>query len=151
MKRIVKVCVPAVLLAMAATVAGCGKGRALATLSGKVTYQGKALRFGCVTLQPESGQPSTGEIQPDGTFRMVTLGQGNGAAVGKNAVRIACYAGQSPEARTKAAAAHQEHSLGRSLIPDKYTSSETSGITVNVKPGTNEPLVLDLTGPLPNP
>lgn len=30
------------------------------------------------------------------------------------------------------------------LIPQKYLSSATSGITVEVKPGDNEPLVFDL-------
>jgi hypothetical protein len=150
MKRIIKVCVPVVLLAVAATVPGCGKGRALAPVSGKVTYQGKPLTLGCVMLQPKSGQPSTGDIQPDGTFQMVTRGEGNGAAVGKNMVLIVCRESPSPEARAKAAAARQETVRGKSLIPEKYSSYDTSGITVDVHPGTNEPLVLTLSGPLSN-
>jgi hypothetical protein len=150
MKSIVKVCVLAALLAVAATVTGCGKGRALAPVSGKVTYQGKSLPYGRVMLQPQSGQPSTGDIQSDGTFQMVTPGEGTGASVGKNMVLIVCRERPSPEAKAKAAAARQETSPGRSLIPEKYSSYDTSGITVDVHPGSNEPLVMTLSGPLPN-
>ena len=34
--------------------------------------------------------------------------------------------------------------MGKSLIPQKYLSSETSGITVDVKPGNNEPIIFGL-------
>ena len=101
----IKVPLLAALLVAAVSVAGCGRRRALAPVTGKVLYQGKPLRFGAVTFLPEHGQPATGVIQADGAFQMVTHGEGNGAAVGRNLVRIACYEGQDPDAKAKAAAA----------------------------------------------
>jgi hypothetical protein len=124
--------------------AGCGSRRELSPVTGKVRYRDQPLPFGTVVLQPEQGQPATGEIQPDGTFRMVTRGKGDGASVGLNQVRIACYEGQAPDARAKAVAARQEYSLGKPLIPEKYLSYDTSGISIDVRAGTNEPLVLNL-------
>ena len=135
-------------LALAMVVAvGCGGNRRpLTPVTGKVTYQGKPLRFGTVILQPESGQYATGAIQQDGTFMMTMRGEGDGAAVGRNMVRIVCLEGQDP---AKAASANGrsrgEAGLGRSLIPEKYQSCETSGISVDVRPGGNDPVVLDLS------
>ena len=141
----IKVSLLAVLLVAAVSMAGCGSRRTLAPVTGKVLYQGKPLRFGAVVFLPEHGQPATGVIQPDGTFQMVTHGEGDGAAVGRNRVRIACYEGQDSDAKAKAAAAHEERSLGKPLIPERYSSCDMSGIAVDVRPGANEPLVLKLT------
>jgi hypothetical protein len=128
-----------ILLTVAFAALGCGKEkRNLATVTGKVTYHGKPLSFGAVIFQPEGGQFAVGEIQPDGTFEMVTANEGKGAVVGKNGVRVNCFekpAGSKPGG---------ERALGKSLIPEKYSSCATSGITVDVKPGTNEPVILEL-------
>jgi hypothetical protein len=134
---------PAVCLAIAIVAAGCGNHRNLAFVSGKVTYHGKPLQFGSVMFQPESGQPATAAIQPDGTFTMATRGEGDGASVGKNRVRVSCFESQSPS--YKPANGPGELSLGKSLIPQKYSSYETSGITVEVRSGTNEPFIINLT------
>jgi hypothetical protein len=137
------------LLAIAATAAGCHKpARTLAPISGKVTYHGEALRFGTVVLQPEAGQFATGVIQPDGTFQMTTLGEGFGVPLGKNKVSIACFEGQNPKFSEPTAAnggPPRERFRGKSLIPSKYLSFDTSGILVNVRRGVNDPLLLNLT------
>ena len=122
--------------------AGCGKpARELAPLTGKVTYAGKPLRFGAITIEHEYGQPARSRIGPDGTFSLSTHGEGEGAAVGKRRVRIACFEGQDPARQTNP---NTPVSLGRLLIPEKYTSFETSGIVIDVRPGKNEPVVLNL-------
>ena len=126
-----------VLLAIAAMVIGCGKrGHELAPVGGKATYRGAPLKFGSVTFQPESGRPSTGMIQPDGTFQMITHGQGDGAAVGKNQVCVGCF--EKPAGDVEGLA------LGKALIPRKYLSYATSGIVVEVRSGANDSVVLDL-------
>lgn len=128
---------------------GCGKTRrALAPVTGKVSYQGQPLRFGTVIFQPESGQYATGVIQPDGTFQMTTRGEGDGVAVGKNMVRIVCLEGQDPAKNSAAQkkGSRGEAGLGRTLIPEKYSSCDTSGLVVDVRPGVNEPVVLELSG-----
>jgi len=138
--------------AVATSMPGCGKARRdRAVVTGKVTYNGEPLRFGTVILEPEMGQYATGAIQPDGTFRMTTRGEGDGAPVGKCKVRLVCFAHQDPSAKAKPVGPEngppqgEGLPMGPSLIPKKYLSSETSGFIVDVKPGENEPLVLELT------
>ena len=136
------VCLVMLLPVVALCLAGCGKpARELAPLTGKVTYNGKPLRFGAITIEHEYGQPATSKIQSDGTFSLSTHGEGEGAAVGKRRVRIACFEGQDPARQTNP---NTPISLGRLLIPEKYTSFETSGIVIDVRPGKNEPVVLNL-------
>jgi hypothetical protein len=134
---------PLMLVVVAATMFGCGKrGRELAPISGKVIYRGKPLQFGSVLFQSEYGQPSVGAIQSDGTFQLVTRGEGDGAVIGKNRVCVACFESQGA---AKKSPVRGELSLGKSLIPTKYTSIDTSGLTIDVRPGKNEPVVLNLT------
>ncbi|MEN6407055.1 MAG: hypothetical protein ABFC77_11360 [Thermoguttaceae bacterium] len=128
------------LAIIVATFAGCGgkRGRELAPVSGKVTYQGKPLQFGTVLFQPDRGQYAVGKIRQDGSFQMMTPGEGDGAPIGKHCVRITCREKQNSD-RTVG-----ERPLGELLIPEKYNSCATSGITVEVRPGANDPVILDL-------
>lgn len=131
------------LVSAAVLASGCHKrNHELVPVTGKAIYDGQPLRFGSVMFQPEWGQPATGEIQPDGSFRLVTRGEGDGAAVGVNRVRIACFEAQDP---AKAASDVATDALGRLLIPAKYLSFQSSGISVEVQPNTNEPVLLELT------
>jgi hypothetical protein len=132
---------------VAANAAGCVKRSndpKFAPVSGRVTYHGKPLRFGIIGLQPESGQPAQCIIRADGSFTMTTIGHGAGARIGENWVRILSYEGQDPSLKQKPMSADGSPILGKSLIPEKYTSCSTSGITVDVRPGENPPLVIDL-------
>lgn len=134
----------AVLLMIAVAVTGCGKPpHQLTPVSGKVTYNGKPLQFGCVTFQPETGQWSKGLIQPDGTFKMSTPGEGDGAAVGVNMVRISCFENQDP-AKKNNGGGEMGTLLGRPLIPKKYLSQDTSGLTIEIKSGNNDPVIFEL-------
>jgi len=143
----------AILVAVAAAAVvllGCGQPkRQRAIVTGKVLYNGKPLPFGTVIFEPESGQYATGTIQPDGTFRMITRGEGDGAPVGRCRVRFVCFAHQDPSAKTgkiKGNALPTETlPMGPSLIPQKYLFCETSGLVVDVKPGQNEPILFELT------
>lgn len=121
---------------------GCGGGQPVAPVEGKVTYKGVPLKFGSVTFQPEIGPRALGLIQPDGTFRLSTHGNSDGAIVGTHRVRIVCAEHQNPELQKTAEAA--EGMCSRSLIPEKYTFPETSGFQVEVREH-NEPFVFDLT------
>ncbi|MDY0170678.1 MAG: hypothetical protein RBS80_29320 [Thermoguttaceae bacterium] len=119
---------------------GCGERRPLAPVTGLVLYNGKPLESGTVFFQPEYGQPATAIIQPDGTFALQTTGEGIGAVVGRNRVRVACYEAQPVTDE------QGEGTLGRLLIPRKYTDYQTSGLTVEVVSGQNEPIRIELTG-----
>lgn len=124
----------------AASLLGCDRGPELASVEGVVTYEGEPLRFGSVMFQGPQGPPATGKIV-DGAFNLAVRGYGDGAMLGVNRVRVSCYEAQSPDYR---ASSEAELSLGRSLIPIKYTNPRTSPLSVTVSPGTNR-VTLDLS------
>ena len=105
---------------------GCGPSDAsvpLAPISGKVTYRGKPLPHGQVVMIRGSGQMIAGEIQADGTYRIE-------APVGENMVQIFCAVDSSPMEG-------KGIKDPKSLVPRRYTSYATSGLTVNVLDGEN--------------
>lgn len=110
---------------------GCGRRPTLAPVSGRVTLDGRPLAFGSVMIQPTGGPAARGRIQPDGSFTVGTFAPGDGAIVGPATVRVACYEQQRPGATAQ----QGEPTLGKSLIPEKYTQFETSGITTSVAAG----------------
>ena len=95
-------------------------------------------------FQPKSGRPARGTIQPDGSFELSTFSPGDGAVVGHNRVRITCYEGQE-KANDLDDATRAELSLGRSLIPKRYTSYGSSGLTFDVPATGTDRLELKLT------
>jgi hypothetical protein len=124
-----------------AVVPGCDSGPKVVPVSGKVLYHGKPLQFGTVMFQPPTGQPAIGEIRPDGTFSLSTFRPNDGAVVGKHKVRIACYESQ----RGGGPKGPGEQSLGKLLIPQRYTLFDQSGLTAEVREDSNEPFVFELT------
>jgi hypothetical protein len=63
--------IPAALLVL---VTGCGGS---ATVTGKVTYQGRAVLSGYVILVNEDGTAASGVIQPDGTYAVEGVKRGH--------------------------------------------------------------------------
>src|SRR5262245_45386467 len=55
-------------------VIGCGPGRG--DLGGKVSYQGKSLQFGSVTVLGSDGIPRGGLIQNDGSYLVEDIAAG---------------------------------------------------------------------------
>jgi hypothetical protein len=133
----------AVLLALAASVSGCNRGPTMVPVIGKVLYNGKPLEFGSIAFQPASGQPAQSDIQTDGTFQLSTYRLHDGAVVGPHKVRVACYESQRPNTARQSG----EQKLGKSLIPQKYTYFDQSGLTAEVKESGNEQFVFELSGP----
>lgn len=132
-----------VILLAALALAGCGGDRLpTAPVQGKVLYRGRPLEFGAVTFQPAAGPPATGAIQSDGTFRLSTYGRNDGAILGTHKVAISCFESQSPDAPPPDPSA--EPGLGTPLIPRKYLSGETSGLTAEVR-SRNDPFVFELS------
>ena len=124
---------------------GCGKYDHLAPLTGKVLYNGRPLEFGTVNLRPvDGGEFTRGIIQSDGSFAMKTNDGTEGAAIGVNSVRVTCFTGQRPGAAAQRG--DEEASLGRSLIPHHYNQFSSSGLSVEVKPESNEPFVINIEG-----
>jgi hypothetical protein len=132
-----------VLLAFSLLIAGCNRGPAMVHVTGKVVYNGKPLEFGTVTFQPPSGQPARGDIQPDGSFTLSTYRLNDGAVLGKHKVRVACYESQRPNTAKQPG----DQSLGKLLIPQKYTFFEQSGLAADIHEGENPPITFELKGP----
>jgi len=122
-----------VLAVPLAFVVGCGpKFPKTAIVKGKVTYKGKAVPNGTVNFNPEiPGPPTSGEIQPDGTYTLTTFKSGDGAIPGKYSVVIVAMqdnASRLPEDRSP---------LPPPIVPIKYTSPATSDLKAEVKDQEN--------------
>jgi hypothetical protein len=67
---------------------GCGYGPALPVaqpvpVKGKITYRGKPLTQGQITLEAtDGGRDAKGKIEPDGHFTLTTNQEGDGAIIG---------------------------------------------------------------------
>jgi len=128
------------LVVPALVVSGCGPGRERGTLSGTVKFQGKPVTEGMVILSdPDHGDFKTYPIRPDGTFE-AKAEDGKGIWAGQYRVAVA----------PKLAEPEMGASKGPpkipipSNIPPRYWKPETSGISVEVKEGENEPLAIEL-------
>ena len=118
------------LVAWLVLLLGCGKGqqRIMAPVAGRITYAGKALPHGQITMIHNSGQMGSGEIQPNGTYQLE-------AQVGENRVMIRCM--DDPTFTQTNPAQGVPLKSYKSLIPAKYADYVTSGLTINVTEGQN--------------
>ncbi len=124
------------LLALLALAPGCGPG--VGTAAGKVTYQGKPVVWGSVTLKAADGSMHQIGINPDGTYRLDRVPVGV-AQVGVSSPD------PKPSARLKARAAGGDDPRVRPgpapppgawfPLPEKYADPATSGVTVQVGGG----------------
>jgi hypothetical protein len=112
-------------------IGGCASGRGPHPVKGQVVWAdgqpATELAGGLVAF--ESVNEIVGaqaQIQPDATFRMSTYTTNDGAIVGKHRVVVAQALGPNPD------------NLPPPLIHSRFQLSETSGLEVEVKPGTNE-------------
>ncbi len=120
---------------------GCNRGPKMVPVTGKVVYDGRPLEFGVIMFQPPSGQAAQGDIKPDGTFNLSTYRLNDGVVVGKHKVRIACYESMRPGA----AKGSGERTLGKPLVPEKYTIFDQSGLTADVSEN-NHDFTFELSG-----
>lgn len=124
----------ALLLVPLAT--GCGSGKAGATVSGKVTYQGKPLSSGIVTFVPDSGPAHHTEIKSDGSYRLANV------PVGPVRIGVQTKSGQSgspsKEPTGKEDGKMADTRWKESLIPTHYTDPNQSQLTYTVKKGKQQ-------------
>jgi hypothetical protein len=133
-------------------IAGCdGK---VATVTGKVTFQGKPIVFGTVSIIGPDGMTQSGPIQPDGSFSVPGVGVGEGKVAvtslkppdgtdGK-AKRGGRDAGGHDDERAMPpeAAAPADVLKNWFPIPPKYGDHKQSGLTIPV--GDGKPVTIDL-------
>ena len=113
-------------------VAGCDTLPETIPVSGSVYFNDQPLKFGTVTFQPvEGGQPARGQIQSDGSYRLSTFSEGDGAMLGNHRVRVMCTTAQDPSNPAEIRA--NDIMAGTLLIPRKYTQLGSSKLTAEVK------------------
>jgi len=109
---------------------GCSDGlprRVLVT--GKVSFQGQPLHTGTITFSPKvkgGTRPSVAYLREDGTFKMSTYRAEDGVRPGEYAVAIIAY-DEGPLSN-----AANWSRTGKKLIPEKYFSHATSGLTATI-------------------
>jgi hypothetical protein len=133
------------------TLVGCNAK--VSTVTGKVTFQGKPIVFGTVSIIGPDGITRSGPIQPDGSFSVSDVGVGEGQVAvtslkppdgtdgkakrgGRDAPDQEEERGAKPEA-----AAPAEVIKNWFPIPAKYGDHKQSGLTIKVD---GKPVTLDL-------
>jgi hypothetical protein len=137
------VCVATLLLAP-----GCGKSDrpVMGSVEGVVTYAGQPLAGATVSFIPETAgdRAAGGTTDDSGRYRLTTFDPNDGAIVGKYRVTVTkreeAAAVKVPEGLSGAAAEEMQeraNAVGKPLVPEKYFRPESSGLTAEVKPGSN--------------
>lgn len=140
--------------ALASPSAGCGgssHGVALAPVTGTVTYKGAPVGGATVTFTPaaQGVRSGSGTTDDNGKFKLSTFANGDGAPVGKCNVAISKFEPPPPPPPGKGDAYLESMPDGKSLVPKKYTSAMTSGLSVEVLAGKSNDFTFDMTGELP--
>ncbi len=114
-----------------ASSSGCGGGHS-SSATGVVTYDGKPLDHGSITLVPvNGGAGAAASIKPDGAFA-IRSGSMEGLEPGDYIVTVQSRGDVIVSPRGG------EPMPGKLLTPQKYTSSKTSDLRATIKPGKNE-------------
>jgi hypothetical protein len=138
---------------------GCGDESGLPQryhVSGTVSYNGKPLEMGTIQFTPDGpGGRAAGGTITGGAYSLTTQDPGDGAIPGKYKVAVVARTsdaskvdlkikGATTTEAKKAIAvvfpqkvAARAAAAGKSLIPAKYSSPETSGLSLEVKPQSN--------------
>lgn len=123
---------------------GCGEKvtpPVIGQLSGKVTFNGTAVAGGIINFENDTGAAASAEIGDDGAYKVET-GEG-GLRVGNYKVFISPAAAEIPtDMTTKTATKTRTTAPGN--IPIRYQTASTSGLTVVVKEGKNDPFDVDM-------
>ena len=145
-----------------ALLAGCGgggDGPEFGVVNGKVTLNGATVTSGTVEFIPDNskdtmGPKSAGQINQNGEFTLTAPGGKQGAMVGHHKVAVSCPPelsgmGSSSGSESGAAKAPTQKPAGAEAqggcpIPARYADSSTSGITQEVKAGSND-ITLELS------
>lgn len=85
-----RTCAIAACIVGTLVLSGCGNGKdvSLASVSGRVTFNGQPLSGATVEFQPLKGSPSFGVTDTDGRYTLKFTRQLTGAVLGEHQVRI---------------------------------------------------------------
>ena len=111
----------------------------MGSVSGTVTYQGKALEKAQVVFHSESnGLAATGWTDAKGRYRLGTRSIDDGAMLGKYRVTVAARGPDKTLPGPSTSGMPGGNIVpGDPLIPEKYFMPDKSGLSTEVKPGGN--------------
>jgi len=118
-------------------------------VTGTVTMKSRPLENARIVFVPmQGGAPASGITDKEGKYSLTTFNAGDGAQAGQYGVKVAKYDGQAPpEAQEPAKqityeeeqkmqfADEKPHPVAKSVLPKKYGSEGTSGLSHTVKDG----------------
>lgn len=115
-------------LAASLCLCGCGGAVQLPTVpvTCEVTLDGEPLSQGAVVLTPLQGRQARGDIQSDGTAMLGTYDDEDGAQLGRHRIAVAVTVPDESQASTGPVPSRKW------LIPRRYGSPDTSGLSVEV-------------------
>jgi hypothetical protein len=120
-------------------------------IEGKVTYNGKAMTRGDVLYVPSNkqvGRTSRAKIQPDGTFEMTTLKEGDGVMKGEYGIAVIVLGPRAPDPPPGQPNIDRPATY---LIPEHYARADLSGFTDTVYADHSGYKELVLTGEMELP
>jgi hypothetical protein len=138
---------------------GCSGSSHPATspIAGTVSYKGSAVDGAIVVFTPSAGtgNAATATTDSQGTFRLSTFGEYDGAPAGEYRVTITKMAKEAGPPKTREQINQESLPMGAgnpapaaappaSLVPPKYAAVATTPLEFTVKPGTNEEARFDL-------
>jgi hypothetical protein len=111
-------------------IVGCSRSAFDSTVTGGVTLDGKTLGQGLVVFAQDGSNPATGTIGRDGSYTLKTSNM-LGLKPGKYRASLSALDTPNPPPGVR------DTTPPKQLVPEKYTSLETSGLEFEVKPGNN--------------
>jgi hypothetical protein len=121
---------------------GCNKKPTTVAVGGVVTFNGKPVSLGTVAFDPvrmepgSQSRPATGQIGPDGAYRLATFQSNDGAMPGEYRVTVRSYANPPTiDGRVKPLV---------SRIPVRYSDPTQSGLTFTVLTDGQGPLTYNI-------
>lgn len=119
-----------VFLASGLLIGFAGCGGAGSKVSGKVTIDGAPLKMGDISFSPvQAGPAATGKIDANGNY---TVRMGTSAGIPPGSYKVTIVAVESVPATPE-----NPMPLPKMLTPPKYNNADTSGLTAEVKAGSN--------------
>ena len=131
-------CTAFVLLIVTSTLLGCSgnDGPQIATVAGRITWEGKPLADAGVAFTPEKGPVAIGTTDEEGRFTLSTQGR-EGAVLGAHRVTVQAF--EAPPPGKKAVSDSGERLIElASRIPIKYGNLRESGLQANVTDNGND-------------
>jgi hypothetical protein len=129
-----------ILTLLVGNLVGCGGGGNVGSVSGEIKYKGKPIPNADVTFSPESseGKLASGRTDANGKYSLAMPTNGAGAQVGKYRVHIIARGPDRPAKPGEVQTGMPGETMpGDPLIPQKYFAPDSSGLTFEVKSGSN--------------